>query len=521
MQTIDKHIRGLLALWLAWAVLVLGFQALVVQRFQAQIPDTVLEWTAGETQPDAHSAQPYLLEPFMNRQVAYDSEFYISIALAGYDDPSLRAVWLDPEKEPEPIWGKYPLPFGIPNDFDTGRPPGVPEGHVRYSLNYAFFPFYPLLIRVVGLPLQLFGLNPIAAAALAGVIVSLLGTLAAMLALYDLTREHWEAESGKKAAFYLIAFPTGFFLAMVHTEGLFVGLAFGALALLRRRHWAWAALLAACAPLTRAVGVALIIPFGLAWLQEAAPFFAGLRKTAPARPASRRRAQPKPGPRPDLIWKGALSLSPLLGFGLWYGLLGAQFRAVEAAFFSRAILAVDRSLAAWTSAFRALFPVNQQEAAGWIGAGLLTLAALWVAHVVARRWLEERYPRAAYLGLSLGLCLLAVILIYFWFDRTINNQRSLYYMFEFSAILLALAACAWTLRSMPGLSLFGLLVIVISFFSAVPQGMHRYILGVPSVFIMLGALGQNDEVFDRAWTLGSVLLMGLFATLFAFNFWVG
>ena len=51
--------------------------------------------------------------------------------------------------------------------------------------------------------------------------------------------------------------------------------------------------------------------------------------------------------------------------------------------------------------------------------------------------------------------------------------------------------------------------------------MHRCILGAPAGFVMLGHLGRSDDAFDRSWTIGSVLLMGLFALLFAFNFWVG
>lgn len=58
---------------------------------------------------------------------------------------------------------------------------------------------------------------------------------------------------------------------MVHTEGLFAGLAFGSLAMIRRRRWLFAALLAAGATLTRAVGGALVIPLAVAWLREAAP----------------------------------------------------------------------------------------------------------------------------------------------------------------------------------------------------------------------------------------------------------
>jgi Gpi18-like mannosyltransferase len=75
-------------------------------------------------------------------------------------------------------------------------------------------------------------------------------------------------EGGFRAAFYLLIFPTGFFLAQVFSEGLFIGLAFACIALLRRKRWIWASLLAALAVLTRAVGLALILPFAWAWLEE-------------------------------------------------------------------------------------------------------------------------------------------------------------------------------------------------------------------------------------------------------------
>ena len=71
-----------------------------------------------------------------------------------------------------------------------------------------------------------------------------------------------------RAAFYLLIFPTGFFLAQVFTEGLFIGLAFCSLVLMRHKRLFWAALLAALAVWTRAVGVALLIPLALAWAYE-------------------------------------------------------------------------------------------------------------------------------------------------------------------------------------------------------------------------------------------------------------
>jgi Gpi18-like mannosyltransferase len=91
------------------------------------------------------------------------------------------------------------------------------------SLSYAFFPFYPLMIRIFAYPLSIFGMNEIATATLAGVVVSALGTLLGMLALFDLTRDSLGEEGALRTSFYLIIFPTSFFLIQVYTEGLFVG----------------------------------------------------------------------------------------------------------------------------------------------------------------------------------------------------------------------------------------------------------------------------------------------------------
>ncbi|HET6823433.1 MAG TPA: hypothetical protein VFH34_12360, partial [Anaerolineales bacterium] len=62
-------------------------------------------------------------------------------------------------------------------------------------------------------------------------------------------------------------------------------------------------------------------------------------------------------------------------------------------------------------------------------------------------------------------------------------------------------------------------VVLISWGSGPAQGIHRYVLGAPAVFITLARWGANP-VFDRAWTILSILLMGALAMLFAFDMWV-
>jgi hypothetical protein len=433
--------RTIVAIWLGWAVIMLAYQVWVPARLTVQRPDRALFWTADSTRIGGHQARKfYLQEPFLNRHVAWDSEYYLAIAVGGYEDPNVDRVGNSIVSSGGGFW-----PFVIPEG--SGIRPGL-------SLNYAFFSFYPLTIRLLSAPLSLLGMNAIATATLAGVLVSLLGTLAAMLALFDLAQTEPApggpgAAGGLRAAFYLLIFPSGFFLAQVYTEGLFVGLAFTSLALLRRGRFGWAAVLAMFATFTRAVGVALVVPLLLTWIQQGEwleldmewrqIYFKGLPWRA--------------------IGRALLALAPLLAFVLWrLSYYGMAFSRVEDEFFGRGLLSLESTYGAWSTALRSLWGNNTQTAA--------------------------------------------------------------YYAVEFAAILLGFTACLAGLRRHPDLAWFGLLVVFFSFTSGPAQGMHRYVLGAPSLFLFLSRLGEKPT-FDRLWTLGSALVMGVMATLYTFDLWAG
>lgn len=100
-----------------------------------------------------------------------------------------------------------------------------------------------------------------------------------------------------------------------------------------------------------------------------------------------------------------------------------------------------------------------------------------------------------------------------------NPQHTAYYLTEFLGLLIGIVACIVTMKTHPEIAWFSLAVVLISWGSGPAQGIHRYILGAPAVFITLARWG-NHPVFDRAWTMLSILLMGLLAMLFAFNMWV-
>lgn len=405
-------IRTIVLLWFVWLVIIWAYQATVTARYNIQKPDHVLFWTASHT-AEQKTRQPYLADPFMNAQVGWDSEFYLSIALQGYDDPLVRAV--------------------PPTDTLIDRP---------LSLNYAFFPAYPYLIRWVAVPLSVLGLTPIATATLAGVLISAIGTLVGMIALYDLTSQVFGSETGLRTTFYLISFPTSFFLTQVYTEGLFVGLSFGCLALIQRKHWLAAGLLAAFATLTRAVGIVLIIPL----------LFTGLKDWKVTAFSWRNFL-------PNVIFPIIASLIPITVHWFWRtSFLGEAFRIVEERFFNCRLFNLSTAAAAWGAGVSALFGDN--------------------------------------------------------------SAARVYYVIEFAAILLGLFSCLITLKRYPGISLYGLITIIISLTCGTAWSISRYLLTVPSIFLVLGRLGQS-QLFDRVWSLISILLLAMLTALFSFDLWVG
>ncbi len=401
--------RNLVLMWIAWFVILFCFQLLVTSRLDVKRPDYAVAWSAGETGKYSSKGKIYLEEPFLNRNVSWDSEYYLGIAVGGYDDPAA----------------------GRSMDPKTG---------INWPRNYSFFPGYPMLIRLLMSPLSLFGLTPIGTASLAGVIAALLGTLAGMLAIWDLTRAYFDENDALRAAFYLLIFPSAFFFAQVYTEGLFIGLAFWTLALSRRQKWFWAGLLGFAAAWTRAHGGLLFIPLVFAVLRQF-----NWRDIKNSLTISR-------------VIQAVWSLLPLAGYLLWrFSHLGEGWAALQSFYFGRGVFSIFESIASWKQAF---------VYAGTVESGMV------------------------------------------------------YFIIEAGSVLLALTASLFLLRKDPEVALFSLAIVMFSAVSGSAQSEARYMLAAPAMFIFLSLLGRN-KTFDRAWTLLSILLLGMSLMLFSFDMWVG
>jgi hypothetical protein len=114
----------------------------------------------------------------------------------------------------------------------------------------AFFPLYPMLVRVVSV---LSGGRTL----LAGILVSNLSFLGALVVLYALTTLEFSEAHARTAVLLVAVFPTSFFFLAPYSESTFLFLAVSACWWARRDRWALAALAAALAAMTRSIGIVL------------------------------------------------------------------------------------------------------------------------------------------------------------------------------------------------------------------------------------------------------------------------
>jgi Mannosyltransferase (PIG-V) len=125
-------------------------------------------------------------------------------------------------------------------------------GYSPDNASAAFFPGYPVLIRLVGY--LCFGHLLVAA-----YIVSNGALLAALIVLYRLTEREYDTGTARRAVLYLALFPTAFFLFDTYSEALFLLTVVGSIALARQGRWGWAAVVGIGATVTRGIGIALVV----------------------------------------------------------------------------------------------------------------------------------------------------------------------------------------------------------------------------------------------------------------------
>lgn len=214
----------------------------------------------------------------------------VAVALLGL---SARAEDFDPAGLTSPFGATGDL-FAAPlGRWDSVWYLAIAQDGYGDGARAAFFPLYPLLVRVAGAPLG----SPLVGGALAS--TALLGV--ALVVLHRLVALDHERAVARNAVLLTALCPMSFFFSAVYSESLFLALSVGAVYAARRERWAWAGVLGALAAATRSAGVLLLVPLAMLYLWDV------------ARPSLRAR-RPL---RADALW---LALVPL-GLAAYCGFL--------------------------------------------------------------------------------------------------------------------------------------------------------------------------------------------------------
>jgi Gpi18-like mannosyltransferase len=184
---------------------------------------------------------------------------YIATHIAAFVTTCLSVLFIHKDFD----WSSSPLStlWQAWNRWDTGHFTSIAtQGYVN-ALKTAFFPLYPLLMRALMIATHNNAL-------IAGLLISDISGLIALLVLYQLVREDFDQERALRTVLYLSLFPTAFFLMAAYNEALF--LCFSLLSFYYMRHSKWwlAGLFGFCASLTRSAGLFLLVPFAYEYLYQ-------------------------------------------------------------------------------------------------------------------------------------------------------------------------------------------------------------------------------------------------------------
>lgn len=147
--------------------------------------------------------------------------------------------------------------FGIIRAGYDVNDPGAPN-------NFAFFPLYPYLIKLLLLPLPE-RLQTTQRVLIIGLLVSNAFLIGALVLLHKLiTDSLGDRELARRAVLYILLFPTGFFLFCFYTESTFLFFSVWAFYAANRKAWGTACFSGGLLSLTRPLGVLVFVP--LLWL---------------------------------------------------------------------------------------------------------------------------------------------------------------------------------------------------------------------------------------------------------------
>lgn len=141
--------------------------------------------------------------------------------------------------------------FEIWDQWDFGYYQKIAEfGYSGTDGSIAFYPLFPWLIHLVACVSRSY--------LTAGFIVSGIASVVAAILLRRLVHLDYPASVAMRSVWFLLIFPTAYFLHIGYSEGLFLALALACILAARRERWLLAGVLGAFCWMTRATGAVLV-----------------------------------------------------------------------------------------------------------------------------------------------------------------------------------------------------------------------------------------------------------------------
>ncbi|MFZ5376367.1 MAG: hypothetical protein ACOZAN_01710 [Patescibacteria group bacterium] len=322
-QILDKKtFFNLIILWFCWIVLIFVFQKFVSIKLEISGIDDTFNWTR------EYSINPnpgfFLQNTFLDNQIAWDSEFYLAIAKEGYKTDKIREI-------------------------------GVRNNQVL-PLTYGFMPLYPSLMRIVAIPVNIFFFDRQKAIEISGLIISCFSSLTAMICLYKLvifqnkqplikrltTPQTYREDWAYRSVYYLLIFPSAFFLIQIYSESLYLALSLLALVFMQRKHFMLAAFAIGFSIWTKAVGIFLLIPLIIYLFKEVN--FKKIFKNK------------------ELFLKKILPIIIVLfSFLVWQITFGKTYSEAQKNYFGRSINNVPSSIISWLKTSTELFSIDNSH----------------------------------------------------------------------------------------------------------------------------------------------------------------
>ncbi len=135
------------------------------------------------------------------------------------------------------------------------------EGYGQGTGRAAFFPLYPMLVRVASV-------LTLGSYWVAGMLVSLASYAGAMVLLFRLAALETDRRIAARTVVLISVFPTAFVFSAVYSESLFMLLTVAAFYWARRRRWVLACVAGFLATLTRSSGLILVVPLLLIFADQ-------------------------------------------------------------------------------------------------------------------------------------------------------------------------------------------------------------------------------------------------------------